>query len=119
MPFRPNRPCPTPGCPALIGAGVSRCPRHQRQEDQRYNAQRPARHGFYQSQEWRNFRAQIIKERGAVCEHCGIRGVTMDVDHRISIKERWDLRLDPANVQVLAHRCHSAKTARQGRWNPT
>ena len=79
--------------------------------------QRPARHAFYQSSEWRQFKAVVAAEGERFCVDCGTDEGRIDLDHKISIEERPDLALDRANAQWLCGSCQSRKTAREGgRW---
>lgn len=122
MPRLPNKPCATPGCPALVPPGTRRCQAHQRQQQRQYNQQqRPAGHAFYQSAEWRAFRKQALATLGTTCVQCGADGsqpyVVIELDHIKSIEEAPGLALEISNVRPLCRRCHSSRTAReQGRW---
>ena len=67
---------------------------------------------FYASSEWRLVREQVIQEQGGVCQECRNR-ITNDFDLTVDhIKPRSkfpELALDKSNLQVLCHRCNSAK----------
>ena len=59
---------------------------------------------------------QLIRE--PFCRECarhGVRTYATDVDHVVPHEGRMDLFTDPANLQSLCHRCHSAKTAEESR----
>ena len=69
---------------------------------------------YYNSMPWRNLRAWYIKEH-PFCERCqelGRVSLGEQVHHIIpflvgaSDKERWDLLLDPDNLQTLCTACH-------------
>ena len=65
---------------------------------------------FYQSREWKALVRELRAVRGAWCERCGsTKGLVAD-----HIVERKDggADLDPANIELLCGKHHSAKTAR-------
>lgn len=66
---------------------------------------------FYDSAEWRRLRFTVLNERGRKCECCGAMppNAVIHVDHIKSLKKRWDLRLDPSNLQVLCEDCNRGK----------
>jgi len=114
MTRRPAHPCVESGCPTLVMAGTSRCEAHQRQRQRAYDAnQRPDRHAFYHSPEWRALSKRVRREQ----PYC-VRGArTTQADHIIRVKERPDLASDRGNVVGLCRPCHSRKTAKEdGRW---
>ena len=47
-----------------------------------------------------------------LCCACG--RPASEVDHKIPISQRPDLRLDPENLQAMCKPCHSRKTALEG-----
>jgi 5-methylcytosine-specific restriction endonuclease McrA len=66
----------------------------------------------------------VLKREGHRCQSCGatpndttVGGakVRLVVDHIIPISRRWDLRLDPTNLQVLCDECNMGK----GNWDVT
>lgn len=76
--------------------------------EQRYNASRPARHGFYSTPEWRRLR-DWYRARHPLCEECQRQGrVTAAelVHHRVEISE-GGAPLDPENLESLCWSCHS------------
>ena len=115
MPNRPLHPCNSPTrCPTLISAGQRLCPDHQRQANREYNQQRPARHQFYQTKEWRRLSKQVLAEE----PWCACGGRTTQADHIISIKDRPDLALVRENLVGRCASCHSRKSALvDGRWD--
>lgn len=85
---------------------------------------REARDKFYQSWEWRTLRMETLIARGRRCECCGSTPSDLDsagnpvricVDHIKALSIRWDLRLDPSNLQVLCDECNQGK----GAWDST
>lgn len=53
-----------------------------------------------------------------VCAGCGARGIPLEADHRIALRDHPERAFDASNVQALCHACHTAKTnamRRQGR----
>lgn len=78
-------------------------------------AHKPSRaREFYNSWEWRELRYKILKRYGRKCMCCGAgpHDTTIMVDHIIPIRKRWDLRLDPENLQVLCDDCNMGKSYR-------
>jgi 5-methylcytosine-specific restriction enzyme A len=88
-------------------------PREQaeRERKARLDAERPgtAQRGYDQA--WRALRARYL-EANPDCETPGCRRPATDVDHRQSVRDRPDLRLDWFNLRALCHPCHSRRTAR-------
>lgn len=67
---------------------------------------------FYQSTRWRRIRLKAIhRDRGrcVACGHDAESGRRLEVDHKISRKDRPDLALKLANLQTLCNICHSTK----------
>lgn len=67
---------------------------------------------FYQTRAWQKLARQTKARYGRKCMKCGATeadGVRIVSDHVISVRARWDLRLDPANIQVLCEGCNRAK----------
>lgn len=85
-------------------------PRERSKEsDRRYNEQRPERHKFYHSKDWKALR-RIKVAKNPVCERCLERGVitpTQIVHHKITIEEDYSKRLDLDNLESLCRRCHN------------
>lgn len=121
MPRRLPHPCGHPGCPALITDGRY-CQKHAGVEAKRYDEQRgtSAERGY--GAQWRKLRDMFLREHPLCeCEECRrlgrVRAAT-DVDHIIPRSQGGTD--DRANLQALAHECHSRKTAKQdGRFGRT
>jgi 5-methylcytosine-specific restriction endonuclease McrA len=67
---------------------------------------------FYDSDEWKRFRYQILRHYGAVCMCCGATpadGKKMHVDHIKPRSKYPDLALDLNNGQVLCEDCNIGK----------
>ncbi|WP_425045363.1 HNH endonuclease [Primorskyibacter sp. S87] len=78
---------------------------------------------FYQSREWRAFRARMLPRlRPHGCAYCrrpfepGERH--LQLDHIQPLKENWARRLDPSNVRLLHIGCHTERTHRPDRRRP-
>lgn len=69
---------------------------------------------FYESWEWKQLRYETLKKYGRKCLCCGAssKEAVIVVDHIIPVTKRWDLRLDPDNLQVLCDDCNRGKTNR-------
>ena len=80
-----------------------------RQQQRQYDQRRPSRRkrGLY-DRTWMKLRLIFLQEHPLCCE-CG--RPAGEVDHKIPISERPELRLDPANLQAMCKSCHSRKTA--------
>ncbi len=64
---------------------------------------------FYQTTEWRILRADVLRERGRICETCGHEASRPYVDHKHEIRDGGSAT-DRANLQVLCHGCHVRKS---------
>lgn len=82
------------------------------------------REAFYLSWEWRRLRMKVIKQYDRRCMCCGaspedtsVGGyrVRLVVDHIKPLSKNWNLRLDPANLQILCDECNMGK----GAWDET
>jgi 5-methylcytosine-specific restriction protein A len=100
MPDAPPRPCPQPGCPALVKSGY--CEAH------RPKARKTSERGYDGA--WRKLR-RFKLATDPVCQirtHCqGM--VATEVDHIIPISVRPDLRLELSNLQSACKPCNAAK----------
>ena len=71
---------------------------------------------FYNSPEWRSLMAEIIAERGRICEdpHCDGKthstGMRVFGDHIIELRD-GGAALDKRNVRLLCGAAHTRKTA--------
>ncbi len=92
--------------------------------DGRKSPGKGSREQFYLSWEWRELRMTVLKKHGARCQCCGASRahvtaagspVRICVDHIQPLSKRWDLRLDPDNLQVLCDECNQGK----GAWDTT
>ena len=73
-----------------------------------------ARRAFYNSRPWRALRYEILRKYGNRCQACGRAasdGVVICVDHVKSVRNNWELRLEPSNLQVLCEDCNLAKAS--------
>lgn len=71
-----------------------------------------ARNAFYHSDEWRELRKQVIERSDGKCVYCGRRPTTsnpINIDHRIPLCRRWDLRNCLANLQLTCSECNKIK----------
>lgn len=98
----------------------SYCPAHRR-------ARKPGRttpgDPFYKSPAWRKVRMSILArdDRGgywrcADCSRVLAHSRLVMVDHRLPLKDRPDLALEPSNLRCLCHGCNTRKRARD-EWN--
>lgn len=114
MPRLPDHPCAQPGCPALVPAGTSRCPRHPSVGLKR-PYQRPASDAFYGTNTWKQFRARVLERRKNqwgrwTCVRCGRSTTSPQLDHILPRAQYPALELDEGNMRVLCISCHSGRT---------
>jgi 5-methylcytosine-specific restriction endonuclease McrA len=104
MPYAPPRACK---CGAVVPAG-QKCRRCTKAADQ----QRGSRHERGYDTSWNRLRVTYLRCHPG----CAVCGATdgVDVDHKMSIRERPDLRLEWSNLQTLCRRRHNQKTHGKG-----
>jgi hypothetical protein len=71
---------------------------------------------FYNTKEWSNL-SRRIRSSQPFCEGCTKQGIAKFgelVDHIVPLKLAWQLRLEPANLQVLCNNCHNKKRVIEG-----
>ena len=71
-----------------------------------------AREIFYHSEGWKRLRQEVIDESDGRCVYCHCTPTKdnwIEVDHRIPLHRRWDLRYVKSNLQVTCHRCNQRK----------
>lgn len=71
-----------------------------------------AREMFYHSEGWKRLRQEVIDESDGRCVYCHCvptKDNWIEVDHRIPLHRRWDLRYAKSNLQVTCHRCNQRK----------
>ena len=110
MPMRPKRPCGYPGCCELVSDG-SRCDKHKKQEQQRYDKERGTAHERGYDANHRRLRKIVLAEE-PLCRHCLEKGITTasnEMDH-IDGNSR---NLKRSNLQGLCKPCHSRKTIKE------
>lgn len=110
MPKRPPvyRP-PVPVVPRDGHARMKRTPQ-QRSNDQRASANARGYDGT-----WRRLRRMHLNAN-PWCVFCLEKGLVVEgahVDHKLTIRERPDLRLDPENLQTLCEPCHNRVKQRE------
>lgn len=115
MPRAAPLPCRYPGCRVLVVKGY--CDQHKRATWKRIDQHRGSSKERGYDAAWRSLRAWYLSLHPLCeCDACqaGVKRVTAAtvVDHRISIAERPDLRLDPSNLRAMNKVCHDRHTAR-------
>ena len=71
-----------------------------------------ARDSFYESPEWKSLRQKIIALSDGKCVYCGrvpTKENPINIDHRIPLWKRWDLRLCAFNLQFTCEDCNKKK----------
>lgn len=74
---------------------------------------REARDAFYNSPEWLELRKKVIQKSDGRCVYCKKYPTATNptnIDHRIPLCKRWDLRLTIGNLQVTCHKCNVLKS---------
>lgn len=117
MPWRPKKPCSSPGCPKLTDGRF--CEAHAKQESKRYDAQRgkTAERGYGWT--WQKRRRRWLQEH-PLCVDCEKEGrvtAANEVDH--IIPRRRGGSEDESNLAALCKSHHSQKTAREHKWKRT
>ena len=124
MPLKPLKPCNYPRCPNLTKD--THCEKHliDKQNDQANDQRFYDRHSrderstkFYKSKEWKQMRAYVFGLSHGLCDQCRSSGIVKPgdvVDHRVSIKRDYSLRLTLSNLWTLCHGCHNKKTKTEG-----
>jgi 5-methylcytosine-specific restriction protein A len=111
MPLKAKRPCPRPGCPALIAGSAHACPEHSRERERDRGSARARGYDTL----WQRARLAYLAEH-PLCTRCERHGLTAParvVDHIIPHRGARALFDDAANRQSLCGPCHNAKTARE------
>jgi 5-methylcytosine-specific restriction protein A len=106
------RPCSTPRCPNLVDAGQSRCPEHQRREQQT----RAEDVAFYRTHRWRMTSERFRSKHPwcVECERVGIFRVAEICDHIVSIRDGGS-KFDESNLQGLCRYHDQVRRNRQSR----
>jgi len=102
-PVAPLRPCPAPGCDALVRSG--RCPAHTRPISLGWTGDRTRVRG----RRLQRLR-RVLFEREPLCRPCAAAGRTTLAtirDHIIPVAEGGTE--DEANIQPICEDCHDAK----------
>ena len=74
---------------------------------------RVARDAFYRSAEWLEIRRKVIQNSDGRCVYCGkypTKDNPINIDHRIPLCKRWELRLSLSNLQLTCHKCNKYKS---------
>ncbi len=120
MPISAQRPCATPGCPALV-RGAPRCPACTLEAGVKDRARRGSSHARGYDARWRARREAHLRAN-PLCAMClaatppRVTAATVG-DHKIGWRtgkteaERQRLFDDDANLQSLCASCHGIKTA--------
>jgi 5-methylcytosine-specific restriction protein A len=109
--MRPKRPCSYPGCSALVSDG-SRCDKHRKQEQSRYNKQRGSAASQGYGSRWRKIRTLKL-QRSPLCQDClemEPRRLTPanEVHHIVALRDGGTH--DFSNLMSLCKSCHSKRT---------
>lgn len=110
MPWKPKRPCPTPGCPELTNGGP--CAKHAREHRRAWERTETGKPKRKRGRPWRRVRDQVLSEE-PLCMVCQD-APTVEVDH---IDPNGDDQRD--NLQGVCKSCHREKTqaeAATSRW---
>lgn len=106
--------CNKINCSTLIDISETYCDEHKQEVNRQYDKIRYSTEEgmkykrFYNSKSWKSLRYQTLLHSGFTCARCG-REANIG-DHIIPIKVRWDLRLEPSNIQSMCFECHNTKS---------
>src|SRR5579863_9629475 len=115
MPTLPLAPCSFPGCAGRAPFKRKFCPAHDTASARKTQVRRPSSAAQGYDATWRRLRVMHLNSN-PLCIVCLAEDrvtVATEVDHRIPIIVRPDLRLDMANLDSLCASCHSKKTRRE------
>ncbi len=118
---RPPRPCTAPSCPALVTGKSARCPRHRRERNRAYDAQRGTKRERGYGPGWQKVRLAALA-REPLCRFCllGAPGEDLTrfvsrmtvgtvVDHIVELARGGTH--EASNLRVLCKRHHDRRTA--------
>ncbi len=74
----------------------------------------PQARAFYRGAAWLRMRKLILERDHGLCQECLRHGrytPATAVHHKQELLERWDLRLDPDNLESLCDECHNRMRA--------
>lgn len=74
-----------------------------------------APHPFYNSEEWRRVRRQVLHRDNHTCVQCGKKADRMQVDHIYSRKDYPQFALQVTNLRTLCPTCHAHQATSFGR----
>lgn len=121
--MKPKRECYATGCHQLIDFDETYCGNHKhlkRERDRRYDYNRNREdkqyRKIYKSRRWQELRKQVMLRDEFLCQECKRNDLTKTgdvVDHIIELKDDLSKAFDMANLEVLCHACHNAKTIRE------
>lgn len=97
------KPCRWPGCAELVARGY--CGEHQQKVDAGYR--KKGKRAAYRTRRWRALRRRVLAEQPLCADGCG--QLAVEVDH-VKPVEDGGAMWERANLQGLAHACHSRKT---------
>ena len=120
------KPCPHPGCPALIHFQQSYCTRHAAAAEKRWADTKKKLHAITDKRRgnsakrgydhtWRKAREQYLR-MNPLCVHCikaGLVTPATEVDHIQAHGGDTGLFWNRSNWQALCKPCHSTKTAQE------
>lgn len=99
--------CAEAGCGAVVPQGERYCGKHMARHI-RKPYQNASRVGNYHTPEWRALKRRTVEEH-PWCAMCGAAG-RLEVHHIKPVRCHPELMLEPANLMVLCHACHSVVT---------
>lgn len=111
----PKRKCQVSYCHEYVELPERYCKKHKGESDKTYNREirfnkdnrRYA--AFYASSQWKHARiAQLAKQ--PLCEVCLQAGKVTKatiVHHKTEVREDWERRLDPDNLESICQTCHN------------
>lgn len=102
MPYRPNRPCNYPGCPATVSKG-GYCDKHKGKR-----ISDPDRQRFETSAQWGRIRRAYLAKH-PLCEDCLEQGIT-ELAEEVHHKDGDWRNNAESNLRALSTACHAKHT---------
>ena len=108
-PYKPKRPCSTPGCPNLVEVGKTHCQQHKRQKDKQYRLEREkAIDQLYATRQHRDWRKMVLA-RHPICTECNIKPSVI-AHHKDGDRTNFALENGTGHCRT----CHERLHAKQG-----
>ncbi len=113
----PLKPCRKPGCRTLHRNANGFCDKHDKEQQQKRNDNRPPAHKRGYDWEWHKFRNRFLEQHPLCecsrCQEMGRLRVADIVHHIQSVDVRPDLKFEETNLVAMSKSCHEAEHGRK------